>query len=54
MPRPFRWQRSDGSSAETKGGRHRGVKLAEGSSVQRHEKRVLTTQSSPPAPKAIS
>src|SRR5262249_23276649 len=54
MPRPLRWQRSDGSSSETKGGRQRGVKLAERSSVQRQENRVLTTHSSPPAPQAIS
>ena len=38
----------------TNGGRHRGAKLAEPSSVQRHENRVLTTQSAPPAPQAIS
>ena len=38
----------------TNGGRHRGAKLAEPSSVQRQENRVLTTQSSPPAPQAIS
>ena len=54
MPRPFRWQRSVGSSAVTNGGRHRGVKLAERSSVHRHENRVLTTHSSSPAPQAIS
>jgi hypothetical protein len=36
----------DGSSSETNGGRQRGVKLAERSSVHRQEKRVLTTQSS--------
>src|SRR5262245_43787205 len=46
MPRPLRWQRSEGSSSETKGGRQRGLKLAEPSSVHRQEKRVLTTQSS--------
>ena len=38
----------------TNGGRHRGAKLAEPSSVQRQENRVLTTQSSSPAPQAIS
>ena len=54
MARPLRWQRSVGSSAETNGGRHRGAKLAERSSVQRQENRVLTTHSSPPAPQAIS
>ena len=38
----------------TNGGRHRGVKLAERSIVQRHENRVLTTHSSSPTPQAIS
>ena len=41
-------------STVTNGGRHRGVKLADRSSVQRHEKRVLTTQSSSSCPQAIS
>src|SRR3954453_12282461 len=52
MPRPLRWQRSDGSSSLTNGGRQRGTKLASGSSVARQEKRVLTNQSvpSPPTP----
>ena len=45
MPRPFRWQRSVGSSALTNGGRHRGAKLAEPSSVQRQENQVLTLTS---------
>src|SRR5262249_58601370 len=47
-------QRSDGSSSVTNGGRQRGVKLASGSRVARQEKRVLTNQSRPPEPKAIS
>ncbi len=46
IARPLRWQRSDGSSSVTNGGRQRGVKLASGSSVARQEKRVLTNQSS--------
>src|SRR5215472_7550334 len=46
IPRPLRWQRSDGSSSVTKGGRQRGTKLDSGSSVARQEKRVLTNQSS--------
>src|SRR5262249_32127544 len=50
MPTPLRWQRSDGSSSVTKGGRQRGTKLASGSSVARQEKRVLTNQNWPPAP----
>src|SRR5262249_11360676 len=50
MPRPLRWQRSDGSSSVTNGGRQRGTKLDSGSSVARQEKRVLTNHSSPPAP----
>src|SRR5258708_4778582 len=50
IPRPLRWQRSDGSSSVTKGGRQRGVKLDSGSSVARQEKRVLTNQSSPSPP----
>ncbi len=54
MPRPFKWQRSVGSSAVTNGGRHRGVKLAERSIVHRHENRVLTTHNSSPVPQAIS
>ena len=54
IPRPLRWQRSVGSSAVTNGGRHRGVKLAVGSSVHRQENRVLTTHSSSPVPQAIS
>src|SRR5271169_1094185 len=54
MHRPFKWQRSVGSSALTNGGRHWGVKLADLSSVQRQENRVLTTQSAPPTPQAIS
>src|SRR5207237_1827877 len=48
--RPLRWQRSDGSSSVTKGGRQRGTKLDSGSSVARQEKRVLANQSSPPMP----
>jgi len=45
-PRPFRWQRSSGASAETNDGRHRGAKLyAAPPRVQRHEKVVLTNQS---------
>src|SRR4051794_13895554 len=54
IARPLRWQRSVGSSAEMNGGRHRGTKLDEGSSVQRQEKRVLTNHSSSPCPQAIS
>jgi hypothetical protein len=50
IARPLRWQRSDGSSSLMNGGRQRGTKLDSGSSVARHEKRVLTNQSSPPAP----
>jgi hypothetical protein len=50
IPRQLRWQRSDGSSSVTNGGRQRGVKLASGSSVARQEKRVLANQSWPPAP----
>src|SRR5262249_48587179 len=50
LPRPLRWQRSDGASSVTNGGRQRGVKLASGSSVARQEKRVLTNQNWPPAP----
>src|SRR5262245_57474662 len=50
MPRPLRWQRSLGSSSETKDGRQRGTKLDSASSVARQEKRVLTNQSSRPAP----
>src|SRR6516165_696700 len=46
MPRPLRWQRSDGSSSLTNDGRQRGVKLASGSSVARQEKRVLTNHNS--------
>src|SRR5262249_17298696 len=49
-PRPLRWQRSDGSSSVTNGGRQRGTKLDSGSSVARQEKRVLTNHSSRPAP----
>src|SRR5262249_33562027 len=51
---PFKWQRSLGSRAETNGGRHRGAKLADRSSVHRQENRVLTTHNSPPLPQAIS
>ena len=54
IARPFRWQRSVGSSADTNGGRHRGVKLAERSSVQRQENLVLTAHSSSPIPQASS
>src|SRR5262249_34000336 len=54
IPRPFRWQRSEGSSAEMNDGRHRGVKLAERSSVQRQENRVLTTHNSPSPPTPLS
>src|SRR5262249_60248776 len=54
IARPFKWQRSLGSRAETNGGRHRGTKLAERSSVHRQENRVLTTHNSPPLPQAIS
>src|SRR5947209_1091636 len=54
MARPLRWHRSDGSSWETNGGRHLGAKLADASIVARHENRVLTNQSSPPRPYAIS
>src|SRR6516164_11810815 len=50
MPRPLRWQRSDGSSSVTNGGRQRGTKLDSGSSVARQEKRVLTIHSSPSPP----
>jgi hypothetical protein len=50
IARPLRWQRSDGSSSVTNGGRQRGVKLDSGSSVARQEKRVLTNQSWPPTP----
>ena len=52
-PRPFRWQRSSGVSADTNGGRQRETKLWLRSSVQRHENRVLTNHSSSPA-QAIS
>src|SRR6516164_4763435 len=45
IPRPLRWQRSDGSNSVTNGGRQRGVKLASESSVARQEKRVLANQS---------
>ena len=47
---PFKWQRSDGSSLEINGGRHLGAKLDDGSIVAKHEKRVLTNQSSFPRP----
>src|SRR5262249_13645209 len=50
IARPLRWQRSLGSNSDTKGGRQRGRKLESGSRVARQEKRVLTSQSSPPAP----
>src|SRR5690242_21866503 len=51
IARPLRWQRSDGSSSVTNGGRQRGRKLDSASSVARQEKRVLTSQSSrPPSP----
>src|SRR5713226_1957544 len=50
IARPLRWQRSDGSSSVTDGGRQRGAKLDSGSSVARQEKRVLTNQSSPSPP----
>src|SRR5271156_6621537 len=50
IARPLRWQRSDGSSSVTNGGRQRGTKLDSASSVARQEKRVLTNQSWPPAP----
>jgi hypothetical protein len=50
MPRPLRWQRSDGSNSVMNGGRQRGTKLDSGSSVAKQEKRVLTNQSCPPAP----
>src|SRR5260370_8920427 len=46
IARPFKWQRSDGSSSVTNGGRQRGVKLDSGSSVARQEKRVLTNHNS--------
>lgn len=52
IPKPFRWDRSDGSSSDTNGGRHRGVKLADRSRVQRYENRVSTTHRSPPASEA--
>src|SRR5262245_18904851 len=46
MPRPLRWQRSDGSSSVMNGGRQRGTKLDSRSSVARQEKRVLTIHNS--------
>src|SRR5258707_8186360 len=46
MPRPLRWQRSDGSSSVTNGGRQRGAKLDSESSVARQEKRVFTNHNS--------
>src|SRR5262249_59515725 len=45
-PRPLRWQRSEGSSSVTNGGRQRGTKLDSGSSVARQEKRVFANHSS--------
>src|SRR5262245_53778289 len=54
IARPFKWQRSDGSSTETKGGRHLGAKLADRSIVHRQENRVLTNHNSLPIPQAIS
>ena len=49
-PRPLRWQRSSGASAETNDAFHRGTKLC----VQRHENRVLTNHSSSSSAQAIS
>ena len=53
--RPLRWQRSSGASARDE--RRPPARLrscARASSVQRQEKRVLTTHSSPPRSQAIS